>query len=307
MPSEGSEGRGELQIEADVERILEELYGRVDWRRASGVVQVTAIAAADRATIALGPEAPVSAFDRFVLGFARARTDAIVSTGAILRAEPELVHCYAEDAVRNAEWTQWRASVLERSSPPGLILLSRSGDFPLDHPALEAAPSGILWTSASVRDRLGPRVGALEVVAAEEVAEKITHAATQEVDRGDGAGSAAGGDAGAQAGIAMALAYARTQCGLGRIAIEAGPSVTQALYAASSQPGQSAARIDELLLSLYHGELAPAARAAAFASEAQLAVQRLERLSQRDVEEPSGRWSFARYRVSASANGDGAA
>ena len=254
----------------DIGAVLEEIYGPVDWQAAGGVVHVTAIAAADRTTIALGPAAPSSEMDRFVLGFARARAEALVTTGSILRAEPDLVHRYAEEASRDAEWKAWREAALGRGAAPGLMLLSRTGDFPLGHPAIEAAESGFVWTSSATRSRLGARIGELEVVAAEQF------------------------EAG-RTGLSGALAFARTRHGLTDIAIEAGPSATRELY----EPGAATVRppVDELMLSLYEGELAKPARAAEFASEVQVRAARLQRLSRHREEEPSGVWFFERHRA----------
>ncbi len=275
--------------EDDLGSILEDVYGRVDWQAAGGVLQVTAIAADDRATIALGPDAPSSVFDRFVLGFARARVDALVTTGSILRAEPELVHRYAEDNAQNSEWQGWRTETLGRTAAPGLILLSRSGDFPSDHPAIEAAESGFVWTSKAGRARMGARVGELEVVVEEEVEQK-------EGEKEDFNFSIAK-SAGARNGLAAALCFARTRRGLERIAIEAGPSATRALYLPDSFPAR--ARVDEVLLSLYRGELLASARASEFASEEQLRATGLRRVSICEKQEASGVWAFERHRLSA--------
>lgn len=262
---------------ADLYSLLEEVYGAVDWRAASGVLQVTAIAAADRATIALGPEAPASALDRIVLGFARARAEALVTTGSILRAEPKLVHRYAEDPTRDEQWQAWREATLGWNGAPGLILLSRSGDFPLGHPAIESATSGFVWTSKATRDRLGPRLGALEVVVAEST--------------------------GGESGLSGALAFARARHGLSSIAIEAGPSATRGIYEPPATPpetgqntGPARVAVDELLLSLYDGALADAARAAKFASEAEVSAAGLQRVRTYKKKEPSGSWTFERYR-----------
>lgn len=271
---QGAAGKGDLSA------ILEDLYGLVDWRSAAGILHVTAIAAADRATIALGPDAPGSEYDRFVLGFARARSDALVTTGSILRAEPALVHRYAEDEARDAEWKAWRAATLGKTFRPGLILLSRSGDFPLDHPAIEAAESGFIWTSKAGRVRMGNRVGALEVVVAEEVEEEVAEDKGSETPEN---------------GLASALAFASARRGLKAISIEAGPSATHALYL----PGSRSVRggVEEVLLSLYQGELLASARASQFATEEQFRALGLRRVSTCEKQEPSGLWTFERHRM----------
>ncbi|MFK7894383.1 MAG: hypothetical protein AB8G23_01030 [Myxococcota bacterium] len=273
----------EIQSGADPEAVLERLYGcdggegreggegegregcdgRVDWKGADGILQVTAIAASDRATIALGPAAPLSPMDRFLLGFARARVEALVTTGAILRAEPELRHDYAEEPGQDAAWAAWRSKTLGLEAPPALILLSRSGNFPERHPAIEAASAGLLWTSRETRARLGPKLGALDVVVAEEFG----------------------------AGVAAAIGYAQERLGLRRISVEAGPSASKSLYEETA-----GAKLSEVLLSLFSGELADEARAATFPAEARLSSLGLRKMSRVDVEQPSGLWTFERYR-----------
>ncbi len=131
-----------------IARRIAELFGEdVDWRRESGVVHVTAIGARPRAAIAVGADAPRSPTDRFVLGFARARADALVTTAAILRAEPDLVHRTAEDPGEAEAWTRWRADVLGRREPPILLVLTSSGDVDPRHPALRAEAQPIVWTT----------------------------------------------------------------------------------------------------------------------------------------------------------------
>lgn len=129
------------------QRIAGLFGGDVDWRRQTGVVHVAAVGAQTGAAIAVGPSAPRSPTDRFMLGFARARADFLVTTAAILRAEPALVHRTAEEAGEEAAWSRWRAEVLGRSGPPGLLVLTASGAFDRAHPALRAAETVVVSTT----------------------------------------------------------------------------------------------------------------------------------------------------------------
>lgn len=258
---------------------IEALFGPgIDWRLETGVVHVAAIGASPRAALAVGPDTPRSAADRFVLGFARARADVIVTTGAILRAEPQLVHRTSEDPSEAAAWAGWRAEVLGRAEAPALLVLSASGAIDPAHPALQAAARTIVWTTAAGRERLGPLgAGRVEVVVPAAHPEPAAHAAT------DGAkprGFAIHGDAGAevdaapaaspdaeaaavpradgdaQAALVAALRWLR---GNGRdraetIVLEAGPRATAGLYASP----RAARAVDELLLGIYAGGPFPA-------------------------------------------------
>ena len=256
------------------------LYGPIDWPSEGGVLQVAAIAAAGRRIIALGPEAPKSAMDRFVLGLARARADAIVTTGAILRAEPSLVHRYGETEEDERAFAAWRRTRLGREERPSLIVLSGSGDFSRDHPAIEAASGGFVWTRAETADQLRERIGVLGIECPEPGAEE------------EGLG------------ILGAIARARRNSRIQTILVEAGPTAADAIYPlvaggdASRLPTATAAgRIDELLLSIFEGELAPAAVGPPFVAERRV-IERLgvARSSFR-LEESSGPWCFTRHRA----------
>ncbi|MAG31593.1 MAG: hypothetical protein CL908_11965 [Deltaproteobacteria bacterium] len=269
----------ELRAE-HVARRIASLYGEVDWRSATGVLHVAAIAAEPRVAIRMGPAAPRSSTDRFVLGFARARADAIVTTGAVLRAEPELVHRYGDDPDSQAAFSVWRERELGRREAPSLVVFSGSGDFPLDHPAIRAARAGFVWTTPEGAARLGGSVGNLSL----------------EVDAAPGAT--------APDSFARLIEAARRRADSKTISIEAGPSAVAALYtggrAAPGPPaaGDSAGRphVDELLLSTYEGPLAIAAVGPPFVSQA--AVDACFRRPPTGVtfEEASGPWRFERYR-----------
>ena len=251
--------------------------------------------------IAIGPGAPASATDRFVLGFARARADAIVTTGAILRAERDLVHRFSDEAGEDEAWRGWRADQVGRRESPCLLILSRSGELPLDHPALAGSPRTIVWTSQAGQARLGRAGGRFEVRV------------------GIGGGSRktlahAGGPehSGAAEALSDAYHWLRDELGAETVAIEAGPGATLGLYeaaggdsakfarAASSSP--RIARVDELLLSVYAGGaptpvagpgFPPKERLAAYFSGTGQPGTRVR------VEEPSGAWLFERYRRAA--------
>ncbi len=261
---------------------IEALYGRVDWRAAVGVLHVAAIHAESERVIALGPAAPRSPLDRLVLGLARARADVIVTTGAILRAEPALVHRYADDDADEAAFRAWRADTLGRFEPPRLVVMSQSGDIPLDHPALVEGRPAFVWTSADGRAQLADRA--------------VRQRASDRARRVDLATElpsiAAAGPS--QTGLGGAIARVRARIEAETISVEAGPSASAALYV--ERLGASAG-VDELLLSRFEGALAPSAIGPAFvSSDARRRVFGAP-VSGVRIEEPSGPWRFERYRA----------
>ncbi|MCP4908064.1 MAG: hypothetical protein GY910_24090 [bacterium] len=256
---------------------IEELFGIVEWRRATGLLHVAAIAGSPPRAIAIGPDAPASPTDRFVLGFARARADAIVTTGAILRAEPDLVHCYAEEVEENATFARWRSRVLGKSGPPALIVLSASGAFATDHPALAAVEDIIVWTTSEGRARLAEGGATALLIEA----------------------SAACGEC-LRTSVHAAIERVRSCLNAGTILIEAGPTISSTLYPdpRGDDSHRVAARwIDELLLSRFEAELEPRASGPVFVPKVRVTARFGGALSATRIDEASGPWSFERYRV----------
>lgn len=99
----------------------------------------------------IGPESPSSETDFFALSVARARADAIVSTGSILRAEATVTHD------PGPELLDWRRDVLGKPEPPLLAVLTRGDSFPLEHPALRAGRV-LIGTSGEGAARLAARL-----------------------------------------------------------------------------------------------------------------------------------------------------
>ena len=276
-----------IETSEDIDARLETLYGIVDWRAQTGLLHVAAIESALRRVLIPGSAAPPSETDRFVLGFARARAEALISTGAILRAEPDLVHTYAEDVRAQRAFEVWRAERLGLAAPPELILLSASGDFPQDHPALRAAERGVVWTTPAGADRLGERAGSLDVRASD---------------------SAAGV-------LGEVVGWLRRQQRARTILVEAGPTAADAMYCGGSHEAPTKAsasgsagknrrhvvRCDELLLSRF--ESAPSADAL---GPPFISADRLQQHfgppksawpSTRTGSAGEGAWRFERYRA----------
>jgi riboflavin biosynthesis pyrimidine reductase len=249
-----------LDTAADVAAALGRVYG-ADVASATGVVHVTAVwqASPDRhITIAIGEGAPESERDRFVLQAARARADAIVTTGRILRAEPALRFDLLADP--QPRWAPalaaWRREHLGKTEPPMLLVLTSGRDLPLAHPALHGAGAPLVFTShEGARDLPETRLPILSV---------------------------------AEPDIRAAIAHLRIACGCRTILIEAGPSTTAALY-------QPPVAVDELLLSVFQGAVPAHAHAPDFVAPARVRAC-LPRVSPGYAAvEASGPWQFWRF------------
>jgi len=125
--------------------------------RALGVLHVAAVWEAPDggyATLRVGKRALRSESDAVVLSAARARAEAIVTTGRILRDEPELVHRSIAAPEITAELEQMRRTVWGLVGAPWIAVLTGTGDLPAAHPALHAAQRLLLFTGAEGAARL---------------------------------------------------------------------------------------------------------------------------------------------------------
>jgi riboflavin biosynthesis pyrimidine reductase len=111
--------------------------------RAEGVLHVVAIAEPGRRVMKIGEHSPKSENDYFALELARARVDAILVSGAVLRAEPSLRY------ELSPALAAWRRDVLAIERDPWLLVLSRGAVDPA-HPALSSAVRPIVFTSAPI-------------------------------------------------------------------------------------------------------------------------------------------------------------
>lgn len=107
----------------------------------------------ERRVMHILPATPRSDTDTFVLSLARARAQAIITTGRILREEPHVR--YEPLGPRAAALLTWRREVLGLSTPPRIIVLSR-GPLP-PHPGLgptaERLDSDLLTAIKTLQDQ----------------------------------------------------------------------------------------------------------------------------------------------------------
>lgn len=211
----------------------------------------------------IGPSTPHSPTDGFALALARARARSIVTTGRILRDEPQFA--LADDSPGHRDLAAWRRERLGIEEAPLLVVLSRGRALDLAHPAF-TRNRAVVMTGVEAAEALSTRARAhpVEVIPRE------------------------------SPGLLDALDVLRARQGT-PILVEAGPSTNAVLYDA---PG----RVEERLLSICHVDVLPDPVRGARLPDAE-AVERigLALVSRVERDEPSGRWTFLRHwRVSSS-------
>ncbi len=132
------EARSEPPTSREVTEEIQRLYGDAALLEIPCVFHVVALwqpPGGERRVMHILPDTPRSATDAFVLSLARARAEAIITTGRILREEP---HVRFEPFGPRAEaLLTWRREVLGLTHRPRIIVLSRAPLPP--HPGLDAA------------------------------------------------------------------------------------------------------------------------------------------------------------------------
>jgi hypothetical protein len=186
---------------SDVARVraqIEALYGDLSLEADEGVVHVAAVwqTPAGWQVLRINDSTPKSATDLFALALARARADVILTTGQILRDEPELRMDLPGEL--GPALARFRREVLGRPDPPWVALLTRRGDVDPDHPALHGWATPVIVT--------GPEGAQAAAAAGVEVVVQP------------------------QTSVATVVAWARDEREARTISIEAGPRAAAGLY-----------------------------------------------------------------------------
>lgn len=248
-----------MSMADEVSRRLTGLYGE-DPATARGVLHVTATWRAPDMTlrvIRVGPESPRSDSDGFALRAARMRADALLTTGKILRDEPDVRHLERDEAL-----LAWRRERVGRRAQPRTIVLTSGREFDLGHPLLRTAHEPLIVTG-------------------EDGAAALERAALASAPRVSVVVRSA-------PGIRDTVALLRER-GYESILIEAGPTTAAALY---DEP----VLVDELLLSVYQApSIAEELVGPVFVSPTRLATLFARRSDPVRIDEPSGSWSFSRW------------
>ncbi len=167
-------------------------------------------------TLRINQYGPKSDLDFLSLHIARARADAIVITGKILRDEPSLRYDLRADTRWGDALADWRERSWGLWERPWLLVLTASGELDLSHPALQGWARPVIFTS----DRTAAR--------------KLADSPFPVV-------------ADAEPDIRKAIHHLQVTKDCQCISIEAGPSTAVSLY-------ERPAVINELLLSVYLGK-----------------------------------------------------
>ncbi len=251
----------ELDSAAAVAAKAEEIYGAP--LTSTGVVHVTSVWRRRTAylTLAIGPRTPRSAHDALVLNLTRARADAILTSGRILRREPRLEHRLGGPGRVPEALAAWRREHLGKDSPPVTLVLTSGRRLDFDHPIFSAGTRAVVYTSRAGQWRLESRAAdrGVEVVGVDEPS------------------------------VGGAIDLLRYQFGAATISVEAGPSVSRQLY-------EPPVTVDELLLSVYDAPQIPAGvRGDPFLDAGEL-VHVFSRASlPYRVATADGEWSFQRF------------
>ncbi len=203
---------------------------------------------------------PKSATDMLVLGSSRARADAVITTGKILREEPDVTVAFPDHA--RADLEAFRRDVLgENARPLPLPFVLTSGrGFDPGHRMIRDAGGAVVVTNDDGARRLG----------AQGLPDTITVVAVDEPD------------------IREAVRVAREQFEVGTISIDAGPTAANALH-------DDPLLVDEVFLAVYEGSLAPDLLGPPFVSRRHLARRFVPASARAAVDEPSGPWTFQRF------------
>lgn len=251
----------ECRSAGDVQALVEVMYGDATFSEVDGVAHVTALwesPGGPLVTLKVNENSPKSAYDAFALNVARARADAIVVTGRILREEPNLRYELFGDGELPKALACWRREVRHRVDAPRLLILTSGRDLPLEHPALHSWARPLLFVPADAPAELGARAARAGV-------EVVTSPHPD---------------------LRSAVDHLRDSCGARTISIEAGPSTSRSLY-------DPPLAVDQLALSLFRGPRLPeGARGPALLDRPAVEAVLLARCPPFVVQEPSGPWSF---------------
>ncbi len=210
----------------------------------------------ERRVMRISPQSPKSDLDFFLLNAARAASQAIVTTGRILREEPQLSHALAGKPSTLRVLKSWRAGALGLHEPPRLVVLSRGEGLDFDHRIWHAGLPCIVAVPESAAAHLESRIpGEVSIM------------------------SLPG------PGLRGVIERLQTQHDCQQILIEAGPSTTPSLY-------EAPCAVDELWLSQFRSEVGDNVRGAPFVEERQVASL-LPQTAHADHLELSGPWRFA--------------
>ncbi len=252
-----------LGTHAGVTRAVRTVYD-TDLSCAAGIIHATAVwcrPGGGILTLNINADTPPSGHDKFVLNLARARADAILTTGKVLREEPSVTPFLIGSADQLAPLLDWRRVALGKEGHPLALVLTSGRSLDLDHPFFRSPIPAIVFTGHYAASDIMP-------AALERSIEVVSHAAPS---------------------ITAAVAFLQKETASGTVAIEAGPSTSLQLY-------HPPLMVDELLLSEFLGPALPrSVQGASFLEPAAIEEAFPFQSEPYSVEEPSGPWRFQRW------------
>ncbi|MAI27736.1 MAG: hypothetical protein CMN75_17055 [Spirochaeta sp.] len=251
---------------AAVAERVQELYGD-ELLEDGGVVQVCSAWRDPQGllrSVRVGPHAPQSQTDGFVLALARARADVIVTTGQILRDEPGLQHEIGSESGLNL--SAWRRERLGRPAAPLIAVLTSGKSVDWSHPVFSGSSRVLLFT----RDA---QVGSL-------------------LEEGRSRGVEVIGEP--EPSLASLLGRLGASAAIRTVVLEVGPRSMTSLFSAGSG---SMGQVQEWMLSLCLApSLSSRAQGEAWPDLSDPENEGLGLLSEYRSEEVSGPWAFRRFR-----------
>lgn len=145
-----------LRSADEVSTLLTDLVGS-DPARRRGVLHVTSVwepPGREPAVLRIRRDTPRSNLDAFLLGAARAWADALVTTGRILREEPDLAHWPPGLREMWPALRAWRREAVGAPRPPRLLVLTRQGSLDAQHPALAFGLPVAVFGRGDIREAL---------------------------------------------------------------------------------------------------------------------------------------------------------
>jgi len=140
----------ELTDAASVDRAASALFGSRFEIRPAVSHSFAAWSSAEDApltTIRINEHSPKNELDFLALHIARARADAIIITGKILREEPELAYDLRSDPRWGDALASWRLRRWGLCDPPWLLILTSGRDLDFEHPIFHGWARPIIFTS----------------------------------------------------------------------------------------------------------------------------------------------------------------
>lgn len=250
------QGDVNLGSAGEVSSLLLEMFGP-NLASGHGVIHVTAVAT-NRQVLKITSESPTSLYDAFVLSMSRARAHYIVTTGKILREEPDLTHDYLGSALAQRAFLEWRSDVVGIDEPVHVLVLTSGKGVDESHSIFRGPrPVTILTSKQGATTLRDQSFDVAEVVVLDEP------------------------------NIRKVIDFAARGSNTSTVSVEAGPSTAAVLY-------ESPIVVNELLLSTYHGAVSPTLLSGSFVGEDVLGeLFHLE--SSCRIRNEDGDWTFERY------------